>query len=89
MLGLNEAIDQLAMADSVRWYGHVLRREDGHILIRALDFEVDDQRMKGWLMRTWKKQVVEESEMVGLRREDAHCRSKWSFGINKIAAELR
>ena len=27
MFGLYEAIDQLAMASSVRWYGHVLRRE--------------------------------------------------------------
>ena len=32
MLGLNETIDQLAMVNSVRWYCHVLRREDGHIL---------------------------------------------------------
>ena len=35
MLDLNEAIDQLAMANSVRWYGHVLRRENGHVLRRA------------------------------------------------------
>ena len=28
MQGLKEAIDQLAMANSVRWCGHVLRRED-------------------------------------------------------------
>ena len=26
MFGLNETIDQLAMANSVHWYGHVLRR---------------------------------------------------------------
>ena len=26
MLGLSEAVDQLAMAKSVRWYGHMLRR---------------------------------------------------------------
>ena len=32
VLGLNEAIDQLAMADSVCWYGDVLRREDGDVL---------------------------------------------------------
>ena len=32
MLGLSETIDQLAMANSVRWYGHVLMREDGHVL---------------------------------------------------------
>ena len=27
MLGLIETIDQLAMANSVHWHGHVLRRE--------------------------------------------------------------
>ena len=32
MLGLNETIDQLAMANSFRWYGHQLRREDDHVL---------------------------------------------------------
>ena len=46
MLGLNETIDQLAIANSVRWYGHVLRREDGHVLRRSLDFEVGGQRKK-------------------------------------------
>ena len=47
MLGLKETIDQLAMSNSVRWYGYVLRREDGHVLRRALDFEVEGQRKKG------------------------------------------
>ena len=41
------------------------------------------------LKRTWKKQVVEESLMIGLRREDALCLSKWSVGVNQIAAVLR
>ena len=40
MLGLNETIDQLAIVSCVVWYGHVLRREDGHVLRRALDIEV-------------------------------------------------
>ena len=44
MLGLNETIDQLAMANSVHWYCHVLRR--------ALYFEVEDQRKKGWQKMT-------------------------------------
>ena len=30
MFGLRETIDQLAIANSVSWHGHVLRREDGH-----------------------------------------------------------
>ena len=39
MQGLKETMDQLAMANSVHWYGHVLRREDGDVLRRALDVE--------------------------------------------------
>ena len=31
MLGLNETMDHLDVANSVRWYGHVLRREDGQV----------------------------------------------------------
>ena len=47
MLGLNEVISQLAMANSVCWCGHVLRRDDDHVLRRALDFEVEGQSWKG------------------------------------------
>ena len=54
MLGLNEVIDQLTKANSVRWYGHVLRREDGHVFGRVLDFEVEGQRRKGRTKRTCK-----------------------------------
>ena len=52
MLDLNETIHQLAMAKSVHWYGHVVKRGDGHILRRALDFEVECQRKKGRPKRT-------------------------------------
>ena len=57
MSGLSETIDLFAMANSVRWYGHVLRRDDGNVLRRALDFEIEGQRKKLRLMRTWKKLV--------------------------------
>ena len=89
MLVLNETMDQLDVANSVHWYGLVLRREDGHVLRRALHFEVEGQRKKARVKRTWKKQVVEESVKVGLRREDALWRLKWSVGVNQIAVGLR
>ena len=54
----------------------MLRREDDHVLRRALDFEVEGQRKKGRPKRTWKKQVEEESVKIGLRMVDALCRSK-------------
>ena len=49
MLGLNETIDQLAMANSGGWYDHVLRRGDGHVLRRV---EVEGQWKKGRPKRT-------------------------------------
>ena len=55
MLGLNETIDQMSMANSVCWCGHVLRRDDGQVLRRALDLEVEGQRKKGMTKRTWKR----------------------------------
>ena len=89
MLCLRETIDQLAIANSVHWYGHVLRSADGHALRRALNFEVEGQRKKGRPKRTWEKQVEEESMKVGLRRKDALCRIMWSVGVDKITAGLR
>ena len=40
MLGLKETVVQMAKANGVRWYGDVLRRDDGHVLRKALEFEV-------------------------------------------------
>ena len=31
-LGLKKTVVQMAKANGVRWYGHVLRRDDGHVL---------------------------------------------------------
>ena len=32
LLGLNERIDQVAMVNSVCWFGHVLKIDSGHVL---------------------------------------------------------
>ena len=50
MLHLHETTDQLVMANSVYWYGHVMRRED--TLRRALVMEVKHQRKRGRQKRT-------------------------------------
>ena len=38
---------------------------------------------------TQKKQDEEESVKDGLRRENAHCRTKSNVGVNQTAAGLR
>ena len=78
MLGLKETIDQLATANGIRWYGHVLRRDDDSVLRVALDLEVSGKRKRGRPKKTWKKQVEEETEKIGLKKKDALIRDKWT-----------
>ena len=47
LLGLKDTLDGPTRANGVRWYGHVLRRDDGIALRRALDFEVARKRGRG------------------------------------------
>ena len=47
MLGLKETIDRLAIANGVRWYGYVLRKDDNSVLRVALDLEVSGKRKQG------------------------------------------
>ena len=44
MLGLKETVVQMTKVNGVRWYRHVLRRGDGHVLRKALKFEVKGKR---------------------------------------------
>ena len=47
LLGLKDTLDELARASGVQWYGQVLRRDNGNILRRVLDFEVVGRRRHG------------------------------------------
>ena len=85
ILDMKETTDKLAMANNVRWYGHMLRREDGHVLRRALYFEDKGERKKGRPKRMWKKQVEEQWMNVGLSRKDMPCQSMLTHSISQTA----
>ena len=68
LLGLEDTLDGLARASGVRWYGHALRRGNGDVLRRALDFEVAGRRGRGRPNMTWKRQVEEHIHQIGLKR---------------------
>ena len=38
LLGLKDTLDGLAKASEVRWYGHVLRRDNGDVLRKRIGF---------------------------------------------------
>ena len=60
MLGVKETVFQMAMTNGVRCYGHVLRRDDGHVLRKALEFEVKGKRKREQPKKTWKTQVEKD-----------------------------
>ena len=83
MLDLNETIYQQAKANSVRWYGHVLRKDKNNFLRRTL------VRKRGRPKKTWLEAFVEQSGKVGLNVSDASNRSRWRLGVNTISRVMR
>ena len=61
-------MDRLARVSGVRWYGHVLRKDNGNILRKALDFEVAGRRGRGRPNMAWKRQVEKHTNQIGLKR---------------------
>ena len=57
MFGLKETVVQMAKGNGVRWYRHVLRRDDGDVLRKALRFEVKGKRKRGRPSKTCKTQM--------------------------------
>ena len=76
MLGIKESLDRMAKASSIRWYGHVLRKEDENVIVKALKFEVSGSRGRGRPKQTWKKQLENEMKKNGQGKEDACDRTK-------------
>ena len=81
MLDLNETIDQLVKANSVRWYGHVLGKDRNNFLRRALDFKVKGSMKRVGPKKTWLKLVIEHSRTVGLNESYANNHSRWRLGL--------
>ena len=88
MLELKETTDRLATANGLRWYEHVMRRDDDSALRVALHLEVSDKRKRGRSKKTRKKQVEEEREKIGLKKEDALRQDKWRNGVKAIAGGM-
>ena len=74
MLSIKESLDRMAKASSVRWHGHVLRKEDENVIVMAVKFEVSGSG--GRPKQTWKKQVEIETKKNGLMKKDACVRTK-------------
>ena len=88
LLGLKNTLKGLARASGVRWYGHVLRWDNDDVS-KTLNFEVEGRRMRGRPNMTWKRQVEEHTNQIGLKKEDATDRLKWRNGVYELSRNTR
>ena len=70
-------VDDIALIlqqNRLRWYGHVLRKDDDIWVKKCMEYEVEGLRPK----RTWKEVVREDCQARKLNKEDAvdRCKSR-------------
>ena len=70
MLGITVSIKRMVRAAAVRWYEHVLRREESNILRVALNLELTKRKKSKVQRLPGKKQVEALINNIGLRKED-------------------
>jgi len=73
-------IDDIALVlqqNWLRWYGHVLRKNDANWVKKCMEYEVQGPTPRGRPKRTWKQVVRENCQARKMNREDAMDRCKW------------
>ena len=68
----------------LRWYGHVLRKDDDDWVKKCMEYEVEGSRPRGRPKRTWKEVVREDCQARKLNKEDAMDRCKWRKVIKEV-----
>jgi len=61
----------------LRWYGHMLRKEDTDWLKKYMEYEVEGSRLRGRPKRTWKDVVQKGCQARNLNKENAMDRGRW------------
>ena len=75
-LGIDDII-LILQQNRLRWYWHVLRKEDADWVKKCMEYEVEGSRPRGRPKRTWKEVVQEDCQACCLNREDAVDRRRW------------
>ena len=74
ILGIDDII-LILQQNRLRWYGHVLRKEDTDWVKKCMEYEVEGSRPTGRPKRTWTEIV--HCQAGNLNREDATDHSRW------------
>ncbi|KAM3955317.1 uncharacterized protein ACR2FA_010780 [Aphomia sociella] len=66
----------------LRWYGHVIRRSNSHVVKKCLSIDTQ-KRGRGRPQTTWMTCVQRDMKKCGLSIDEAYQWSKWRLKIKK------
>ena len=66
-LGIDDIV-LILQQNRLRWYGHVLRKEDTDWVKKCMEYEVDVSRPRGRPKRTWKEVVQKDCQARNLNK---------------------
>ena len=61
----------------MRWYGHVMRRDEECVGKRVMDIEVQESRRRGRPKKRWADCVKDDLREKGLSGEEVYDRATW------------
>jgi len=79
-----EDIISVRLWNKLRWYGHVLRKEDNDLVKKCMEYKVEGTWPRGKPKKTWRDIVEKDCRAHGLNTEDAICHSRWRKQIGMI-----
>ena len=65
----------------LRWYGHVMRRDQEYVERKVMEMELSGKRKKGRPKRKFLDVVKEDMEEVGAKETDVEDRKVWRMMI--------
>jgi len=66
-LGIDD-ITLILQQNRLRWYGHVLRKEDIDWVKKCMEYEVEGSRSRGRPKRTWKEVMQKDCQACNLNK---------------------
>ena len=77
-------ISKKVQESRLKWYGHVLRREDEYVGKRVMAMEVSGNKRRGRPKRRWLDSIRNDLSERELSKENAQDRAKWRRIIRHI-----
>ena len=84
MIGLEQNVITVAAQSRLRWYGHVMRREEDNGIRKVLDFKVNGVRPNGRPSLTWEALLKKDMKNSCIGVGECSDRSRWRRNVSMI-----